>query len=171
MVSDPETALPGTGNEASVTRSQLVEDFFRLLFPQSFQLVVPLKDHKVRHCVLTDQMTWFWHKCMLQMKSLCALQEVDQLLQNWDRTVKALEVAEAEFEGTNCEVRPTHRLGYFGWCGERVDTINALAKRVQQLEGKILDARERALQVVHHSGFMLPCTSAASMNASASVHM
>ena len=79
---------------------------------------------------------------MLQMRSLCALQEVDQLLQDWDRTVRLLEVAEAAYESTNCAVRPTNRTGCFGWCGERVDTINVLAKRVKDLECKILDARE-----------------------------
>ena len=56
------------------------------------------------------------------------LQEVDLLIHKWDSTVRALEIAEAAYEKTDCIVRPTHSLGSCWSCrGERVDSIDHYA--------------------------------------------
>ena len=40
---------PPAAEEVSITRSELVEEFFRNLFPEDFQLALPVKEHMVRH--------------------------------------------------------------------------------------------------------------------------
>ena len=75
-------------------------------------------------------------------------QEVDQLLQKWDKAMRQLEIAEAKYEKSGLSQRPTHRLGRCGWCGERVDTIDHLSRVVRELNADIIAARQRALQVL-----------------------
>ena len=43
------TAVVGEGRGApELTRAELVEEFFRTLFPDDFQLALPVKKHKAR---------------------------------------------------------------------------------------------------------------------------
>ena len=69
------------------------------------------------------------------------------MLQKWDKAMRQLEIAEAKFEAGGCIQRPTHKLGWCGCCGERVDTIDHLSQTVRDLNADIIDARQRALQV------------------------
>ena len=44
----PTAAAAGEGQRApELTRAELVEEFFRTLFPDDFQLALPVKKHKV----------------------------------------------------------------------------------------------------------------------------
>lgn len=56
-----------------------------------------------------------WEWC-----SAWCLQEVDLLLQQWDKAWEKLAQAEARFEQSMCERRPTHRLGCCGCMGEHL---------------------------------------------------
>lgn len=53
-------------------------------------------------------------------------QEVDLLLQQWDKAWEKLAQAEAKYEQSLREIRPRHRLGCCGCVGERLAFPNSL---------------------------------------------
>ncbi|KAK9864060.1 hypothetical protein WJX84_009179 [Apatococcus fuscideae] len=96
----------------------LVGETFRRLFPESFQHVMPIRNHK----------------------------SVDLLLMSWDKACARLERAEAAYEKIGGVKRPTHRLRCCGSIEPEVDSINFWAERVRTLEAQIVEERQRVLQ-------------------------
>ncbi|BDA42606.1 probable CSC1-like protein ERD4 at C-terminar half [Coccomyxa sp. Obi] len=105
----------------------LVVETFQGLFPDTFQGVLPVHKHK----------------------------EVDLLLQQWDKAWEKLAQAEARFEQSMSERRPTHRLGCCGCMGVKVDSIDYWAGRIRELEANIVAARQRALEAPPCASFFV----------------
>ncbi|CAL5219786.1 g1691 [Coccomyxa viridis] len=110
--------LPGSWHSDELPDAEaLVSLTFKLLFPETFQHILPVHKHK----------------------------EVDLLLAKWDVSWAALARAEAKFEFSKCQIRPKHKLGHRFCPGEQVDSIDYWAGEVRRLEHEIVDARKRAL--------------------------
>ncbi|KAL0050236.1 hypothetical protein WJX82_006955 [Trebouxia sp. C0006] len=106
--------LDGDGH---VTMDEIVTATFKNLFPDSFQSVLEVRNHK----------------------------EVDLLLMQWDIAYMQLEKAETTFEAAGLLERPEHNLRCCGCSGDRVDSIDFWSMRVRDLEQRITIARQAAL--------------------------
>ncbi|KAK9817083.1 hypothetical protein WJX72_009273 [[Myrmecia] bisecta] len=106
---------------------QLVTAAFRNLFPNGFDRVQPIRNHKA----------------------------VDLLLMEWDRACGMLERGEALYEQSGCTKRPRQKLGCCGCIGEEVDIIDYYAAKVRELEAAILEARQKVLASEPTSSFFV----------------
>ncbi|BDA42899.1 probable CSC1-like protein ERD4 at C-terminar half [Coccomyxa sp. Obi] len=106
------------GAEVDLGGQGLVEAVFKGMFPEAFQEVVPVRNHKA----------------------------LDMLLFKWDDAYRLLEIAQANYLASEKTKRPTHRLGCCGCSGETVDSINHYCAQIRSLETKILEERERLLK-------------------------
>lgn len=119
---DGDLALPLT------TRQEVVNEFFTYLFPGSFQIALPVLEHKA----------------------------VDLLLYQWDTAASKLEIAEAQYVASEMTSRPTLKVG--GCCcfgGQQVDAINHWADRVRDLETQVGEARQAALRSAPTASFFV----------------
>ncbi|KAK9822983.1 hypothetical protein WJX81_000456 [Elliptochloris bilobata] len=106
------------GAETPIYGKALVEAAFSEIFPESFQTVLPVRNHKV----------------------------LDFLLGKWDAACRCLDSAEAEFIANGFTRRPQHRPGRCCWKGAPVDSINTYASEVRMLEAKVLAEQQVVLQ-------------------------
>ncbi|KAL3131896.1 hypothetical protein ABBQ38_007601 [Trebouxia sp. C0009 RCD-2024] len=107
--------LDGDGH---VSMEEIVTATFKNLFPDSFQSVLEVRNHK----------------------------EVDLLLLQWNVAYMKLERAETTYEAAGLLKRPEHNLRCCGCTGARVDSIDFWSARVRDLEQRISLARQAALE-------------------------
>lgn len=105
------------------TRKEQVDSFFRSIYPDTFYSSMIVTDNK--------EVNKIWEELEANKKKLTRAE-----------TIYAKSKTIAKPEG----VRPTHRIGLLGLCGEKVDTIEYCAEKINELTPKLESEQKLTLQ-------------------------